>query len=128
MLKGIKANSSLDIIKSAMFGVLLTVVLIMILAFSMKFIDFNNSTIRVINLIIKIMGVAFSVILIMRKIDSKYLLKGAITGFVYAVLTFLMFSIIGKQFSFNLSVLIDLLTMALIGAVCTVIFGCFKKV
>lgn len=104
----------LDYLKGIIVALLLSLGLIILFAFSLKWFDINDNFIPAITLAIK--GVSVLVgSLIAIKGDSKGLLKGVSFGSIYIFLAFLIFSVLSGEFSVSLSAVLDVVFAALVG-------------
>ena len=122
-----KKQGIAGIVKGVLFALALTVVAVLVLAILYKFINMSDTVIKVANQIIKIASIALGVKIATKKDKSKGLLKGAIIGALYTVLSFFLFSILASSFSFTLGLLFDILFASVIGLIFGVIFVNAKK-
>lgn len=129
MQEKFKKNSSfiLNLLKSAFVGVLVSVVLVLVFAFLLKFIDLNDAIISVVDEIIKIVSIFVSVMYLIKRSPYKILYKSALVGAVYILLTFIVFSALRGHYSFGVSTIVDILLGALTGAIFAIILNIFKK-
>ena len=129
MQEKFKKNSSfiLNLLKSAFVGVLVSVVLVLVFAFVLKFIDLNDAIISVVDEIIKIVSIFVSVMYLIKRSPYKILYKSALVGAVYILLTFIVFSALRGHYSFGVSTIVDILLGALTGAIFAIILNIFKK-
>ncbi len=119
MEKTLKSNF-LNILKSTLVAVLISVGLILVFAVALKFVDFSDVIIKIINQIIKIISIFFGCFVMLKKDKSKGLIKGLILGVMYSVIAFIVFSLLNSSFSFGLSNILDLLFSAVFGSICGV--------
>lgn len=125
--KSKKGGTILAIIKSCLFGLVVTLIGTVILAVILKFADIPNKLVSYLNDIIKAISL-FVVVLFLKKSSSeKLLLRAVIAGMVYWVLSFIIFSILNGGFSFDLSILFDLLFAVIVAVVATIIFKLTSK-
>lgn len=125
--KSKKSGAILAIIKSCLFGLVVTLIGTVILAVILKFADIPNKLVSYLNDIIKAISL-FVVVLFLKKSSSeKLLLRAVIAGVVYWVLSFIIFSILNGGFSFDLSILFDLLFAVIVAVVATIIFKLTSK-
>lgn len=110
-------SSFTNILKSTLIAVLISVGLILIFAVTLKFVDFSDTIIKIINQIIKIISIFVGCFFLLKKDKSKGLIKGIALGGMYAVIAFVVFSILNSCFVFGLSNIFDLLFNAVFGAV-----------
>lgn len=115
------------ILKSAMFGIMLSLILILILALVLSILKMGESSINYVNQFIKIVSILLSERQLSKMIDSKYILKGAIVGGVYSLLSYSIFSILSGKFLLKISILTDLLFSLIIGIICILIWRWASK-
>ena len=129
MREKIKYNTGFffNLIKSAMLGVGVSVALVLALAFVLKFVEMSDRMITVIDEIIKIVSIFISVIKFAKKSPYKILLKSALVGAVYTILTFILFSALKGSYNFGASLVIDIIFGAIIGIVISIIMNIFSK-
>lgn len=125
----LKNNTSflLLVLKSALKGVLLSIVLVLIFAFVLKFVNLSDSVISAIDEIIKISSIFVAVISLIRKSPYKILLKSALVGAVYILLTLVVFSALRGKFSFDFANFMDILLGAVTGIIISIILSVFSK-
>ena len=119
-IKSEKNNLVLDYLKGLILSMMLSFGLVLIFAFSLKWIAINDSTIMPINLAIKIISVIFGSMVAVKG-DSKGLVKGVIFGMVYMLVAFVSFSILASSFMFDLSFLLDVVCSAIAGGIVGII-------
>ena len=122
-----KKNSILCVVKGVLLAVCLTVVLVLILAVIYKFVDLSDSTIKIINQIIKIVSIGFGVFICLKKDRNKGMLKGSIIGSVYMLVSYIVFSLLVSSFNLSITLLYDIIFGALLGLIFGVIFVNFRK-
>lgn len=111
----------LAIIKGSLVALCISLVGILIFAFILKFADISDGAIRPINQIIKGISILVGVFVAMRKVDKMGLVGGLLIGLFYTIIAFVVFSILDGNFSFNLTLLNDLLFGGIMGAICGII-------
>lgn len=125
--KSKKGGAILAIIKSCLFGLIVTLIGTVILAVILKFADIPSKIVSYLNDVIKAISL-FVVVLILKKSSSeKLLLRAVIAGVVYWVLSFIIFSVLNGGFGFDLSILFDLLFAIIVSVVATIIFKLTSK-
>ena len=129
MQEKFKKNSSfvINLLKSAFVGVLVSVILVLVFAFVLKFVDLKDAVISVIDEIIKIVSIFVAVIYLIKRSPYKILYKSALVGAVYIILTFIVFSALRGHYSFGVSSIVDILLGTLTGAIIAIILNVFKK-
>lgn len=125
---GIKRKNLLfDVIKGALVSVSITLVLILLFAVIVRFLNISDSWIFPINQVIKVISIIFGVIVLLKNNREKGFLKGLLLGIIYFLLSFFVFSILQGDFSFALKNLYDLLLTTLMGGLVGIIYVNIKK-
>lgn len=125
---GIKRkNLLIDVIKGALVSVSITLVLILLFAVIVRFLNISDSWIFPINQVIKVISIIFGVIVLLKNNREKGFLKGLLLGIIYFLLSFFVFSILQGNFSFALKNLYDLLLTTLMGGLVGIIYVNIKK-
>lgn len=106
--------------KGILVALAVSLVSVLLFAVFLKFIDINTTWILTINQIIKIFSILIACYLINRKTKMNWL-RGVVVGFIYGVITFLVFSLLANSFVFDLSLLYNILFSTLIGLICGII-------
>ena len=99
---------ALDIVRSALFAIILSILLVMAFAVIAKFANVSENVIVPVNIAIKILSVAAGCLIGVRH-DSKGLIKGIVIGLLYAGLTYLVFAAVGGDFTQNPMTVYDIL-------------------
>lgn len=102
----IKKQDITDMIRSALLAVIVCLVLILIFAIIAKFCPVPDSVIVPVNIMIKVVSVTFGVIFGLKTAEHGAV-KGLLTGALFALVTYLLFSIINNDFSADWTLLID---------------------
>jgi len=119
--------SIISVIKSSLVGVVASILLVLLFAFVLKFVDLNSSVITIVDQIIKIISVFISVVALSRSDGDKLLAKGLIVGAIYSILTFIVFSILNGGINFSVAIFSDVAFSALVGGVSGIIINMFKR-
>ncbi len=122
-----KKQGFVGVVKGILFALIFTVVAVFLLAVLYKFVEMSDGTIKIANQVIKIISIALGVKIALKKNKSKGLLKGLIIGIFYTILSFLLFSILAKNFSFSLSLVSDIVFAGLVGLIFGILFVNFRK-
>ena len=111
-----KNNVILDYLKGLTVAMLTSFALVIAFAFSLKWLDFNDSAILPVNLGIKLISVVLGSSVAVKG-ESKGLLKGFCFGVVYMTVAFVSFSILANTFALDLSFILDLICSAVAGGI-----------
>ena len=90
-------------------------------------VNISDLTIKIINQIIKGFSVLLGVFICLKNNKEKGLIKGAIIGAAYTLLSYLIFSILVASFSFSASIIYDMIFASIIGLICGIMFVNLKK-
>ena len=88
MKEKLKVNPAniISIIKASLVGVVASILLVLLFAFILKFVDLNSNIITIVDQIIKIVSILVAVFVLSKSGSDKLLLKGLIVGAVYSLL------------------------------------------
>ncbi|MGN0744057.1 MAG: TIGR04086 family membrane protein [Christensenellales bacterium] len=108
-----------DVLKTVLFATLISLGFVLIFAIIVRFASVPNDVILPVNIAIKILSVFLGVLLSFKNAQNG-LLKGAISGLLYMLFTFLIFSALTgfKDVKFSW---IDLVTLPVAGAISGII-------
>ena len=111
-----KSSSVIDVVKGVIFSLAISMILIVIFAIIIRFVNIGDALIMPINQVIKGVSLFFGVWLALRG-TNKGLIKGAIIGALFSVLSYIVFSILSSSLSFGFSTITDLLFNLIFGAI-----------
>lgn len=120
-------RSILDVIKTVVIAVLISMVLVLVFALIVKATDLSDATIGYVNQGIKIVSVLVGTLLGFRRGGKGGWLKGLLSGLLYVVTSFLVFAAISGSFSVGELSWVDVLMGAVVGLICGVIAVNVKK-
>lgn len=127
-LKNIKGNSFLGyLLKGTLIALCISLVLVLVFAFLLKFTNIPDTAIYPVNQVIKGISIFLGVFIGMKKSKELGLVCGLLIGLCYTLLAFLVFSILSGGFSVDITLLTDLIFGAVIGAICGIISVNIKK-
>ena len=126
-VKSGKASEIISIIKSCLLGLVITLIGTVILAVILKFADIPSEIVSYMNDIIKALSIFFVVLMLKKSTDEKLLLRSVIAGVVSGLLAFVVFSILNGGFTFNVSIVFDLLFAVIVAVVAAIIFKLTSK-
>ncbi len=115
------------IAKGTLIALCISLVLVLVFAFLLKFTNISDSIISPINQVIKGVSIFLGVFIGLKKCKELGLVSGLLIGFVYTILAFLVFSILSGRFNFDITLLTDCVFGAVIGAICGIISVNIKK-
>lgn len=127
-IKAHKDNSVFsNILKGALIALVVSLLLVLLFAFVLRFIPISDSLISPINQVIKGVSILIGAIFGLKKSKEMGLISGLIIGFLYTVLAFVTFAVLSGNFAFSAAVLNDLLFASIIGGISGIIAVNLKK-
>ena len=116
--KNVKTDVT-DVLTAVLFATLISLALVLIFAIVIRFANVENKAIMPVNVAIKILSLLVGVLLAFKN-PQNGLVKGAISGLLYMLFTFLIFSALNgfKDVTFSW---IDLITLPVAGAISGII-------
>ena len=109
-------NVLFDYVKGVLVAAIISLGLIVLFAFFMKWFSLSDAVITPITLVIKGVSILIGSIIEVKG-DKKGLLKGFSFGEVYMLVAFVVFSILSGDFSFSVSTILDFAFAGLLGGV-----------
>ena len=103
-----------DIALSTLLSVIFSVLAVMVFAVIVGFAEIPDEVIEPVNIAIKILAIALASVIGMRR-KSNGLIKGLLTGLLYAGATYLVFALTSGSFTDNAMTVYDALTCAASG-------------
>lgn len=120
-----KENRSGSIIlkglKGGLIATAISLILILIFAFIIKIIGISDNLISPINQVIKTISILIGIIFALKDKQEKGLICGVVTGLIYTIIAFVVFSILNGCFAFDKSLFNDILFGAIAGAICGIL-------
>lgn len=115
------------IAKGTLIALCVSLVLVLVFAFILKFTNISDSVINPINQVIKGISIFLGVFIGLKKCKELGLVSGLLIGYIYTLLAFLVFSLLSGSFVFDITLLTDSVFGAVIGAICGIISVNIKK-
>lgn len=115
------------ILKGCLIALCISLLLVLIFAFILRFVPVADSVISPVNQVIKGVSILIGTIFGLKKVKEMGLVSGLLIGFFYTALAFLTFSVLSRSFTVNMSLLNDLLFGAIIGGICGIIAVNLKR-
>lgn len=126
-LKSLNFAGVLSIIKSALLGVIFTLIGVVIFSVILKFVDVSSALMSYINDAIKAVSIFLMVLNLKRKNGDKLLIKSIFSGLVYAIISFVVFSLLNGSFMLDISFVFDLLFSVAVSAIVSVIVNVLNR-
>lgn len=115
-----KKSDMFDVVKSVLIAVVTCLILVLIFAMIMKFAELPDGVIMPVNIMIKCISVVTGVLFGI-KVSEHGAIKGLMTGVLFVLVTYLLFSVINSDFSINMMSLVDGIIMIIQGTITGVI-------
>ena len=126
-VKSVNSGVLVNIFKCCLLGIVITLLGIVILAFILKFVDLSGVTINYVNNTIKGFAIFIMMLCIKKRNSDKLLLKSVFAGIIYAVLCFIIFSILNGSFVLDMAFVYDLLFSVVVAVIATIIINILKR-
>ena len=128
-MKAMKSEKglALSILKGVTVGLCVSLVGILLFAFILRFTNISDKIIAPVNQVIKGVSIFFGVFCGLKKHKQMGLLSGLMIGLFFTIVAFLVFSLLDGAFSFDKTLLNDMIFGSIIGAICGIICVNFKK-
>lgn len=126
-IKSLNWSGFLSIMKCCMIGILTTLIGLIIFAVILKFVDLSTNIIGYVNDAIKAVSIFVMLFCIKKTNGDKLILKSIFAGLLYAVLSLIVFAILNKGFSFNLTILYDILFALIVSVIVAIIINLLHK-
>lgn len=126
-LKKINLSSITAILKSSLIGVIVSILMVLLFAFILKFVDLSSTMISLVDQIIKIISIIVAVIVLNKQSGEGLLIKGCFAGAMYCVITFIVFSILNGGFNLGLGIFSDILFSTLVGGSSAILINIIKR-
>ncbi len=126
-LKSLKLSGFLTILKCCLIGIVTTLVGIVVFAIVLKFTNLNSTGITWVNDIIKGISLFFVVFCLKKKGVEKLPVKSAISGLIYALLSFVIFSILNGGMTFSLAILYDIIFAVIVAVIASIILNLVRR-
>ena len=117
----------LGLIKCALIGLAISLAGTIILAFVLKFVDISSVTISYINDFIKIVSIFLMIMCVKKQSGEKLLFRALLTGILYSIFAFCVFSVLNGAFVVDLSVVYNLLFAVIVSAIVSVIITVLNR-
>ena len=115
----------LSVIKGCFTALITTLVAVLIFAGIIKAASLNGGVIKAVNQFIKILSVFLGCFFCVK--EGKGLIKGLIIGALSSILTTLVFSLVCGGMPKTISLILDVVFLAVVGAICGIITVNVKK-
>lgn len=114
-------------VNAALIASVLSIALIVLYSLILYMGWLDISTVHVVNTVFKIIGSVFAAYLAVRRMTEHYALMGGISGAIYILFAFLIFSILSEKFEFTNQLLLDIGMGILAGILTGMLCASIKK-
>lgn len=111
---------------AALISVVVSMGMILIFALLIKFFDWSDNVIEVVNIIIKIVSIIIGVLIVARS-TTKCLTCGALVGVLYVLISYICFSALLGAFALSIENLWDVLFGMVVGGIVGIIINIIRK-
>ena len=118
--KKLNSSSVIQVMKGTIYSVCLSLVLILIFALFIRFVNISENMILPINQVIKIVSILTGCLICLKR-TNKGFIKGFLIGIFYAILAYITFSFLSGTISFGLTSFTDILFCGIIGGLSGII-------
>lgn len=121
-----QANMALEVGKSALLGVIISFVLVVLYAVALKEELLQVSTMGFFTTVIKVICAAAAGLIAVRRCKKRLWLYGALAGTLYAVLAFIVFSAVAGTLYVSIALLSDIAIGAVSGLLSVMVLQMLK--
>ncbi len=122
-----KGHLAVSVIKGSLIALCISLIGILLFAFLLKFTNISDGLIVPINQVIKGISIFLGVFIGLKNEKKMGLVGGFLVGLIYTIIAFLSFSILDGSFSFDKTLLNDVIFGSIIGGICGIISINIKK-
>lgn len=121
-----QANMALEVGKSALLGVIISFVLVVLYAVALKEELLQVSTMGLFTTVIKVICAVAAGLIAVRRCKKRLWLYGALAGTLYAVLAFIVFSAVAGTLYVSIALLSDIAIGAVSGLISVMVLQMLK--
>lgn len=122
-----KSGFFVCLLKGSLMALSISLIAICIFAFILRFCDIKTEAIKPINQVIKIGSILIGSFYGLKKAKEMGLVTGFLIGVVYTILAFVVFSILNGHFSFERSLINDIIFGGIAGGIAGIVSVNFRK-
>lgn len=120
-------NFFVVLLKGSLIALSMSLILVLIFAFLLRFIAIPDGAIKPINQVIKCVSILIGSFAGLKKYRQMGLVSGLLIGIIYTIISFLVFSILDGNFQFGKTLLNDIFFGGVAGAISGIIAVTFIK-
>lgn len=110
----------LEVLKGLAIALVISLALILISALILSFVEASDLAINIINQVIRAISLLVACIIAFKEKSNGWK-KGLFLGILYAIVAYLMFSLMDGKFEWGWKLLIDFVASAIMGTICGVV-------
>ena len=122
-----KKSGVLGVLKGVLVAVCVSIVGVLAFAIVYKFVQIGDTTIKIVNQVIKVLSVVLGVNVALKSDRKKGAVKGILVGVIYSIVSYTVFGLLSSTFTFSLSVLFDALFAGIVGLIAGIFLVNLKK-
>lgn len=122
-----KKSGVLGVLKGVLVAVCVSIVGVLAFAIVYKFVQIGDTTIKIVNQVIKVLSVVLGVNVALKSDRKKGAVKGILVGVIYSIVSYTVFGLLSSTFTFSLSVLFDALFAGIVGLIAGISLVNLKK-
>lgn len=114
-MEEVKENVYLKLLKGLGISIMVTLIGIFLFAVLLTYTNISESTIPIVIIAISFVGILIGATISTRKISKNGMINGGIIGGTYVILLYLLSSLLGAGFSFNIYTIIMMIAGIIAG-------------
>ena len=111
-----KKDYILEIVKAVIIALILSLLCVLGLAFIIKIFDLSSTFTLIANQVVKTIAIVVGCVFSLKRKGNGWM-RGIICGLLYSITSFIVFSLIGGEFSFDISLLTNCVIGMAIGLI-----------
>ncbi|MBQ7352095.1 MAG: TIGR04086 family membrane protein [Clostridia bacterium] len=120
-IMNVKRKDLLSILSGTIVAIATTLILILLFALLIRFVNISENFIFPVNQVIKVISMIVGVLVFIKKQPQNGFLKGVLLGLTYYILSYIIFSILQGGFALSLNNFYDLILTTLMGGLIGII-------
>lgn len=118
----------MNVVKGSLYALSVSLILILVFAFMLRFIAIEESAISPAVQVIKGVSILIGVLIALKSVKEMGFVNGLVIGLTYTIISFVSFSMLdGFNFEFSKTLLNDIVFGSIIGGITGIIAVNFKK-
>lgn len=125
-IKTKKHSAIFEVIKAVIIAIIISLVGVLLAALVIKLFNLPTTAIPIINQVIKSVSVLVSCLIALKTPHSGWV-KGIVSGLIYTILAYVIFSLLNGKFTFDISILNDVAVGVVSGFLSGIIAANIRK-